>query len=168
MMENGTEQSTALAVVEVSSRYEVAIEALVSGKSVTEAAKAAGYRRETLSRLRHKNPVFRAAFNRRQREAHDAVINDLRALIGDITERVRAALNHPELSPAAVVQSGLSALPKLYALAQAQEIGLTDDDEIARSSISSSFETMLKLSDGIDDDDVKRVIGAAQKELDNV
>jgi hypothetical protein len=94
-------------------RYETAIDALVLGSTITEAAKASGYSRETLSRLRHGNPVFVALLNKRRAEACDVVTGRLRELIDKLAGAVIAALDSPDLSSALVVQAGLSAIPKL-------------------------------------------------------
>jgi hypothetical protein len=100
-------------VKECKTRYEAAIDALVSGSTITEAAKVSGYSRETLSRLRHENPVFVALLNKRRAEACDVVAGRIRELVDKIAGAVIAALESPELSSALIVQAGLSAIPKL-------------------------------------------------------
>jgi hypothetical protein len=77
-------------------RHIVAINAMIKGKTVTEAAALANMSRENLSRLRHHNPVFIAELNRRRADAQDATLDGLRVLIARITATIWATLNNPE------------------------------------------------------------------------
>ena len=116
----------------VSPGAELAIDALLGGASVTEAALAGGVARQTLSHWLHHNPIFQGALNRRREEVRTERMIGLSALIGDIETAVRDALSNPELPPAVIIQSGLGILPKFYAMLKMQSIGPDSSVEIAR------------------------------------
>lgn len=103
--------------------YDTAIDALVSGESVTNAAALAGVRRETLSRWLHGNPVFIAKYNVKKNEARKESLAGINSIVAQSATALRVALRHPDINPTAVVQSIMSMLPKMYAalLAQGEE-----------------------------------------------
>jgi hypothetical protein len=101
--------------------YDMAIDALVSGESITNAAAIAGIRRETLSRWINKNPVFIAKLNERKNEARGESIAIVNSIVAQSAAALRVALRHPEINPTAVVQSIMSMLPKMYKLLLEQE-----------------------------------------------
>ena len=103
--------------------YDMAIDALVSGESVTNAAALAGVRRETLSRWLHGNPVFIAKYNVKKNEARKESLAGINSIVAQSATALRVALRHPDINPTAVVQSIMSMLPKMYAalLAQGEE-----------------------------------------------
>jgi phage terminase small subunit len=160
MMAGDAEGTKALAVVE-NARYATAIDELIGGASVTEAAAKAGYTRETLSRLIHKNVIFQAELNRRRHEARDAITGKLNEMIGRISEAVQRALVNPETPPGVVLQSGLSALPKLYALMRDQEVGSVDVEKLAQK-IALSWSIMA------DTNEINGILRNAQKEIEKV
>ena len=148
----------------VSVAAELAIDALIGGASVTEAALAAGIRRETLSRWIHDNPIFQAALNRRRSEARQERMRGLITLITDIEASVRKALSNPETSPAVILQSGLNILPKLYALMDEQKIGSGDPEELAKNAtrIELNFNDLVG---AVDIDAARRLLKQSTEEL---
>jgi hypothetical protein len=101
--------------------YDIAIDALVSGESVTNAAAIAGIRRETLSRWINGNPVFIAKLNKKKNEARGESLAIVNSIVAQSAVALRVALRHPEINPTAVVQSIMSMLPKMYKLMLEQE-----------------------------------------------
>jgi hypothetical protein len=118
--------------------YDIAIEALVSGESVTNAAALAGVRRETLSRWLHRNPVFRAKFNEKQNEARRESLSSINSIVAQSAAALRVALRHPDINPTAVVQSIMSMLPKMYAALLAQGDEETDPRSIFMTTIKKN------------------------------
>jgi hypothetical protein len=106
--------------------FDVAIEALVSGESVTNAAAFAGVRRETLSRWLNHNPVFIAKYNVKKNEAKQESLSSINSIVAQSAAALRVALRHPGINPTAVVQSIMSMLPKMYAALLAQGDEETD------------------------------------------
>jgi hypothetical protein len=106
--------------------YDVAIEALVAGESVTNAAALAGVRRETLSRWLHRNPAFISRYNEKQNEARRESLSSINSIVSQSAAALRVALRHPDINPTAVVQSIMSMLPKMYAALLAQGDDETD------------------------------------------
>jgi hypothetical protein len=94
--------------------YDIAIDALVRGESVTNSAAIAGVRRETLSRWINGNPVFIAKLNEKKNEARGESLAIVNSIVAQSATALRVALRHPEINPTAVVQSIMSMLPKMY------------------------------------------------------
>ena len=143
-------------------RFLLAVDALVSGASITDAAMAAGVRRETVSRWIHENPVFKAELNRRREEARIERRVSLGTLIADIEAAVRRALNNPETPPVVTLQAGLSVLPKLYALMNGQSIGPLDAEKIIQQDADPLFSAF---SDTVSANDVIKILKRAGEEL---
>lgn len=101
--------------------YDIAIEALVSGESVTNSAAIAGIRRETLSRWINGNPVFIAKLNQKKNEARGESLSVIHSIVAQSAAALRIALRHPDINPTAVVQSVMSMLPKMYKTLLEQE-----------------------------------------------
>jgi len=104
----------------------VAIEALASGESITNAAHMAGIRRETLSRWLNSNPVFIAMLNKKKNEVRNESITSINTIVAQAANALKIALCHPDINPTAVVQSIMSMLPKMYAALIAQGEAETD------------------------------------------
>ena len=149
----------------VSTRHLAAIDALVGGASVAEAARQSGYTREVLSRLKHHNPIFRATLNQRRAEARDEVTANLRGLINEITTSIRTALQSPELSPSATLQAGLAALPKLYALIAENETGLIYADKMAAGMVTDAMSNLFNGMIGATDEDIQKLLRKSEAEL---
>jgi predicted transcriptional regulator len=143
-------------------RFLLAVDALVSGASITDAATAAGVRRETVSRWIHENPVFKAELNRRREEIRIERRVSLGALIADIEAAVRKALNNPETPPVVTLQIGLSVLPKLYALMDAQYIGPLNAEKIIQSDAVPLFKI---LDDPVSPSELMKILKRAGEEL---
>jgi hypothetical protein len=146
-------------------RHIVAINAMIEGKTVTEAAALANMSRENLSRLRHHNPVFIAELNRRRADAQGATLDGLRVLIERITAAVLAALNNPETPPSVILQSGLSALPKLYAITGELSKEPTEEQTIAMKMIPDSVAAMLYERENME---AARIVEEARREIEAV
>ena len=105
---------------------EVAIEALISGESVTSAAQMAGIRRETLSRWLNGNPVFIAKLNEKKNQVRHESLAGINTIVAQAAAALKIALRHPDINPTAVDQSVMSMLPKMYAALLAQGEAETD------------------------------------------
>jgi hypothetical protein len=101
--------------IEKFKKHDVAIDALISGETITNAALIAGVRRETLSRWLHGNPVFIAKYNRKKNELRHESIACINSIVVQSAAALKIALRHPDINPTAVVQSIMSMLPKMYA-----------------------------------------------------
>ena len=143
-------------------RFLLAVDALVSGASITDAATSAGVRRETVSRWIHENPVFKAELNRRREEIRIERRVSLGALIADIETAIRRALNNPETPPVVTLQAGLSVLPKLYALMDGQSIGPLDAKKMVQHDADPLFSAF---SDTVSTNDVIKILNRAGEEL---
>jgi predicted transcriptional regulator len=143
-------------------RFLLAVDALVSGASITDAATTAGVRRETVSRWIHENPVFKAELNRRREEIRIERRVSLGALIVDIEAAIRRALNNPETPPVVTLQTGLSVLPKLYALMDGQSIGPLDAEKIIQRDADPLRNLM---NDSVSTGDIMKILKQAGEEL---
>ena len=144
-------------------KQEIAINALMRGASVSAAAQEAGYSRETLSRLLHDNVVFQAELNKRRVEAQDIITGKLSGLIERVIEAVGGAFDNADLPPVVVLQSGLSVLPKLYAMLDARKIGSVNSVTLANGK--SNYIASLW---GSDETEINNVLQSAYKELEIV
>jgi hypothetical protein len=116
----------------VNDRWRLVIEAIVSGRTDEEAAKVVGVSRKTVNNWKNHNAVFQAELNRRRAELRSIMNDKLFGFIEQITVAITKAFKNPDLPPAAVIQSGLGALPKLYALVSERDIGDSDAAKILR------------------------------------
>jgi hypothetical protein len=88
----------------------VAVEALLSGQTHTEAAEAAGVSRQTVHRWRNESPVFQAAFNRARNELAAAVEARLRKLALRALDAVETSVEQGNAASALAVLKGLGLL----------------------------------------------------------
>ena len=146
-------------------RYMAAVDALVGGASVAEAARQSGYARETLSRLKHHNLIFKAALNQRRAEARDEVTANLRGLISEVITSIRSALQNPELSPGVILQAGLTALPKLYAIVAENETGIIDPRNLASDMASSAANSLILELSGVSEAEIEKLLRQSEAEL---
>ncbi|GHT01920.1 hypothetical protein AGMMS50276_31070 [Synergistales bacterium] len=147
---------------DVAIRHEVAINALIGGASVTEAAKAAGYSRETLSRLLHGNVFFQAELNKRRAETKNIVMNKLLGLLERVIEGVEGAIKNTETPPGVVLQSGLAVIPKLYSLLSEQGTGSVQAGDLAIEKASKISMNELLV---FDEKKVQKILSDAEEEL---
>ncbi|GHV30811.1 hypothetical protein FACS1894167_12230 [Synergistales bacterium] len=115
---------------------EAAIDSIIGGASITDAAASVGITRETLSRWLHRNPIFMARLNERRAEVRDVKFAGLISLIETIEEGVKTAFEDSDVPAAVKIQSGLSALPKFYAMLVAFDTGTTNPETVARKIVS--------------------------------
>ncbi|HSP17637.1 MAG TPA: hypothetical protein VLV78_23030 [Thermoanaerobaculia bacterium] len=87
-----------------------AIEALVAGKSVVEAAEAAAVSRATLWRWTRKDVVFQAAYNACRKDAFEQARARISALASLAAETVEAAMRSGDARSAIAVLRGLGIL----------------------------------------------------------
>jgi len=73
-------------------KQQLALTSLLAGGSITEAARAATVRRETVSRWVHGDPEFIAEMNRRRAELWDGSMDELRSLLPDAVGALRDSL----------------------------------------------------------------------------
>lgn len=95
---------------QISTQQRRAIEAILVGKSMTEAAKAAGVNRSTLWRWLNRDPEFQAAFNSYRREAYDQLQSQTTGLASLAISAVEAALRGGDEKTGLAVLRGLGFL----------------------------------------------------------
>jgi len=78
-------------------QQELALDALLAGKTDAEAAEAAGVTRQTVNRWKNSNPVFIATMNRRREELWVAVQDRLRQLLFPAIAVLEEALHAEDL-----------------------------------------------------------------------
>lgn len=84
--------------VVLTAKQVLALEALLSGATDTDAAAAADVRRETLYRWKTRDPAFIAELNRRRREAWDAAQGRARQMVSDALRVMHESLTSNELT----------------------------------------------------------------------
>jgi hypothetical protein len=147
-------------------RWFLAIEAIISGQTDTEAAKIAGVAHSTVNRWRNSNPVFQAELNSRRNELRSALNDKLFGFVEQITAAITKALNSPDVSPAVLLQVGLNTLPKLYALVAEQHIGCTDAVEmIKKKREAEARNEWFQQASDITAQEISRIQNAALDEL---
>lgn len=107
---------------QLSDKQEQAIELLVAGKTVTEAAKELGISRQTLVEWREHDPAFVAEINRRRQEIWQGGVERLRSLV----DRAVAVLEED-------LQSGDRRLRQTAAVHVLRAVGLYGKDRLAPS-----------------------------------
>jgi hypothetical protein len=137
----------------------------MSGKSITEAAAASGYRREHLSKLVNHNPIFRARLNERREDVRASICGDVQQLISDITAAVRTKLEDKETPPGVVLQAGLSVLPKLLTFVHETNRDRRDAEATIVDDASSNDVMAKFFHSGAD---VTKAFDDAQKELEAI
>jgi len=108
----------------LSSPQVAALDALLSGKTATDAAAAAGITRRTVYNWLHRDYRFQAAMNRRRREFQQTVAHRVGQIAADAAECVAGAVRNGD------VKIALEILKRTGALAP-PEIG-SDDEFILR------------------------------------
>jgi AcrR family transcriptional regulator len=104
---------------------EAALTALLTGKSVTDAAAAAGVGRTTVYRWLAHDPAFQASLNQRRQEMQDALQARLMLLAVKAVDAVERALDAGNSKAALALLAGLGLLP-----GSLPRIGETDAAEI--------------------------------------
>lgn len=87
-----------------------ALEGLLAGGTVTEAAKAAGVARETVHRWKRQDWPFRATLNRGRRELYEAVQSRLLASATTAASNLASAVEEGNLKASFALLKGLGAL----------------------------------------------------------
>src|SRR3954470_11486988 len=105
---------------------EGAVAALLAGKTVTEAAAAAGADRTTVHRWLKDDFAFLAAYNRGRREMREALQGRLMALADKAVGAVESAVAAGDGKAALALLKGLGLLP-----GRATGIGSDDPEELA-------------------------------------
>lgn len=126
------QDATAGVGAELSPSQETALESLLAGRTLCEAANEAGVNRSTLHRWR-KEPVFMAALNRRRaesREAAEATLERLRTKALEVTEQ---ALDAGDRTVALAVLRGLGMLD-----GKKPSVGSDDPQRIAKDQESTA------------------------------
>jgi hypothetical protein len=111
-----------------------AIAALVAGRTVKDAADAAGVARETVHRWRRDDLQFIAALNRERRDARDAVSAEVRALGRDAVAVLRKLLRSRSTPPALRARIAWDLLTGLGATGP-EPFGETDPDRLRESRV---------------------------------
>jgi transposase-like protein len=101
-----------------------ALEALLAGSSVTDAAAAAGVDRSTLHNWLRKNIAFQAALNAGRKDLRRAIAHRLERLANDATECVGKAVREGDVKAALEIVKRLDVFAPRY-------LGSDDPDELA-------------------------------------
>jgi site-specific recombinase XerD len=164
-MTNGkTEPSKEIAEA-MPERWRSAIDAIITGRSDADAAEAAGVSRQTLNGWKNHNAVFIAELNQRRAEMKDVLYSRIASMLEEMTACLAAALKNPETPPAVIVQAGLSALPKLYALVADRNSGETDVFKIIHQRESAEALSEVFDRPSLDIATIKKRKQSALKEL---
>ena len=117
-----------------------ALESLLAGCSVLEAAEAAGVSRETVHRWKREDWAFQAALNRGQRDIQEAIRGRLLAAAGTATTNVAGAIEDGDLRSSITLLKGLGSLS-----GQLPPIG-SDDPEVVREEayIAEKTEKLMR------------------------
>jgi hypothetical protein len=87
----------------LSEQQQTAVDLIVSGRNLQEAADQIGVARATVSGWKNHDPAFQAALNKRRQEAWGEMVDGLRALVPEAVAVLREALlDGPERLAAAV------------------------------------------------------------------
>lgn len=119
----------------VSPNQQLAIDALLAGGTDSEAAEAAGVRRETVCRWRHSDADFIAALNRARSAAFDAAADSLRRAVPKAISTVVDILSDEDPSLRLKAASIL-----LAQLCEVQAPGDTDAEEIRTKQVEARGE----------------------------
>jgi hypothetical protein len=111
---------------ELQPKQTLAVEQLVAGGTVTQAAEAAGVDRTTVHRWLRNDFAFQAAYNNAQRDLRREVEDRLTRLTNAAAETVVAAVEGGDVRAALAVLRGLGLLP-----GRQPTIGADDPEELA-------------------------------------
>src|SRR5262249_37928971 len=117
-----------------------ALAALLSGKSVTAAAEAAGVARETLHRWLRDDPAFQAALGSGKAELLEASRAELRALASEAVQTLRDLLG-TNAPPLVRLKAALAVLQMLGA-DQPGPVGPTTTEEAETANKQRAFDDM--------------------------
>lgn len=110
-----------------------ALDLLLSGSSVTEAAAALGVARETVSRWRNSDPAFIAAYNAAIQSAWEATQSQLLTARGQAVKRLTELLDGDDQATA------LKAAVALVRLDLPRPKGDVDPEKVARWQVLTNF-----------------------------
>jgi hypothetical protein len=114
-----------------------AMAALLSGKSVTAAAEAAGVGRETLHRWLREDPAFQAAVGSGKAELLDAARAELRAMASEAVGTLRDLMS-PNAPPAIRLKAA-SAILEMLGADQPEPVGPTTIEEAEAANKQRDF-----------------------------
>ena len=108
----------------------LAIEALVSGSTVTAAAEQAGVSRATLHRWLASDHVFLAALNDRKTEVLAEVRGQLRSMATEAVAVYRRLLDWDKFAPSAVRLKAAAAVLAMIGADTPERVGSSDPDKV--------------------------------------
>ncbi len=94
----------------LSSAQGLALASLLAGKTVTDAARAAGVDRSTVHRWLSGDPEFMGFYGQARREMADAVEQNLRLLAGSAVRNLRVLLNRRRVPDAIKLRAAVAVL----------------------------------------------------------
>lgn len=109
---------------------EVALEGLLAGMTVTDAAAAAEVSRSSIYRWRNEDYAFQAEWNRLRGEAREALQGRLASLSIKAVEVVEGAVDSGDLKAAMAILKGIGALSGLE-----EKLGSADPDVLRRQAV---------------------------------
>lgn len=118
---------------ELSADQAAALDLLLAGKTVTEAAAAVGVARETVSRWRNSDPAFQAAYNAVLQSAYDATTARLLDARGKALDKLADLLDSEDEATA------LKAAAALLRVEVDRPKGYTNPAAVERSAIYSDM-----------------------------
>jgi transposase-like protein len=129
----------------LSDRQRIAVESLVSGATVTEAAEVAGVSRQTVHSWMHL-PQFTAGLNRRRQERDQLLSDCLRRVLGSaLTTVARAVEEEEDLEASFKLLRIVGAGPLLQTAAYGPT---TEEDVRIAEALEESTRTMNRLISG--------------------
>lgn len=126
--------------IEITAQQQQAIDMLVSGASITDAAAQLGIARQTLSAWANHEPAFQAAMNERRQEIWALQSDKIRALSNKALDVMGRALDSKDLTFALKAAQAL-----LTAIAAQQPTGATSAAEIEQERTLREKERLIKL-----------------------
>jgi hypothetical protein len=103
-------ETAAAGLPAIPAQQEQALAALLTGATVTAAARRAGVARQTVHRWLSDDPAFLAEYNRARREMADAVSQSLRLLSGQAVKVLKSTLTSTRTPEALKVRAAVAVL----------------------------------------------------------
>ncbi len=128
-----------------------ALDALLNGSSVTDAAAAAGVDRSSVHNWLRKNFAFQAALNRGRKDMRQAIVHRLERLANNATECVDKAVREGNVKVALEVVKRVNVFSRFCGSDDPAELEIADDerclDQREKASRSKQRADRLKVSD---------------------
>jgi transposase-like protein len=116
---------------------QAALELLVTGKSITDTARAAGVARSTIYHWLRHDPVFQAAYNQWHDQLEEGCRSRLMTLTDKATDAIEKALENGDARAALQLLKGMGMIRhKIVGLTDAEEIRARDEIQKEKKRIA--------------------------------